>query len=38
MTDAGKRLTILSNTEIHDLYTLPVFSDDERTFFLILLK
>ena len=33
-----KRLTILSDIEIHDLYALPVFSDDERAFFLILMK
>lgn len=34
----NNRLTILSDSEIHDLYTLPTFSDDERAFFLILMK
>ena len=34
----NNRLTILSDGEIHDLYTLPTFSDDERAFFLSLMK
>lgn len=34
----NNRLTILSDVEVNDLYTLPAFSDDERAFFLILMK
>ena len=36
MTKAGKRLTILSKSEIRDLYELPSFNDEEREFFFSL--
>lgn len=36
MTQAGKRLTILSKAEIDDLYVLPIFDDAEKAFFFTL--
>lgn len=36
MTTAGKRLTILSNSEIEILYRIPSFSTEERTFYFSL--